>query len=107
MFDLRGRSGDPLFGVGASCVGGRGRETAKSFRFAITWECLTGHLALRTSVERASPSASHLAHGMKQPSLAPLAGIAAKPRERLEARSNTDARWEMVVPKMVRPDRGS
>ena len=107
MFDSRGRSADPLFGVDAPCADGRGREPAKPFHFAITWTSLTGHLALREAVERASAIASHSAHQIKQPSLAALAGIAVKPRARPEARSDTDARWEMVVPKMVRPDRGS
>jgi hypothetical protein len=107
MFDSRGRSADPLFGVDAPCADGRGREPAKPFHFAITWTSLTRHLALREAVERASAIASHSAHEIKQPSFTALAGIAVKPRERPEARSDTDARWEMVVPKMVRPDRGS
>jgi hypothetical protein len=43
---------------------------------------------------------------MKQTSFAAAAGIAVTPFERPKPRSDSDARWEMVVPKMVRPDRG-
>jgi hypothetical protein len=107
MFDSRGRSADPRFGVKAPCSGGRRTEPAKPFHFAITWTSLTRHLALREAVERTSAIASHPAGEMKQPSFATLAGIAVMPLERPETRCDSDARWEMVVPKMVRPVRGS
>ncbi len=107
MFDSRGRSTDPRFGVNAPCSDGRRKEPAKPFHFAITWTSLTGHLALREAVERTPATVSGSAAVMKQPSFAALAGIAAAPIERPETRCDTDARWEMVVPKMVRPDRGS
>lgn len=107
MFDSRGRSADPRFGVNPPCSDGRRTEPAKPFHFAITWTSLTGHLALREAVGWTSATASHPAVEMKQPSLAALAGIAVTPLERPETRSDADARWEMVVPKMVRPDRGS
>jgi hypothetical protein len=107
MFDSRGRSADPRFGVNAPCSDGRRTEPAKPFHFAITWTSLTGHLALREAVERASATASHPAGEMKQPSFAALAEIAVVPLERPETRCDSDARWEMVVPKMVRPDRVS
>jgi len=107
MFDSRGRSADPQFGANAPCSNGRRTEPAKPFHFAITWTSLTDHLALRQAVERTSRTVSHSAAEMKEPSFAALAGIAAKPLERPETRCDSDARWEMVVPKMVRPDRGS
>jgi len=107
MFDSRGRSAEPRFGVDAPCSDGRRKELAKPFHFAITWTSLTGHLALREAVERTPTTASHPAGNMKQPRLAALAGIAVTPLERPETRCDSDARWEMVVPKMVRPDRGS
>jgi len=62
---------------------------------------------LRQAVQRTSATASHSAGEIKQPSFAALAGIAVTPLERPETRCDSDARWEMVVPKMVRPDRGS
>jgi hypothetical protein len=107
MFDSRGRSADPRFGVSAPCSEGGPTEPAKPFHFAITWKSLTGHLTLREAVERTSATASHPAGEMKQASFAARAGIAATPLERPETRCDSDARWEMVVPKMVRPDRGS
>ena len=107
MFDSRGRSADPRFGVDAPCSDGRRTEPAKPFHFAITWTSLTGHLVLREAVERTSAVASHSAAEMKQPSFAAAAGIAVMPLERPKPRSDSDARWEMVVPKMVRPDRAS
>jgi hypothetical protein len=107
MFNSRGQSADPRFGVNAPCFDGRRTEPAKPFHFAITWTSLTGHLALREASERASTTASQPAGETKQPSFAALAGIAVTPLERPEPRRDSDARWEMVVPKMIRPDRGS
>jgi hypothetical protein len=107
MFDSRGRSADPRFGVNAPCSDGRRKEPAKPFHFTITWTSLTGHLALREAVERTSATASQPAAEMKEPSFAVVASIATTPLKRPETRSDSDARWEMVVPKMVRPDRGS
>ena len=107
MFDSRGRSADPRFGVNASRSNGRRTEPAKPFHFAITWTALTSHLTLRDAVERTSATASHPAREMKQQSFAALADIAVTPLERPETRSDSEARWEMVVPKMVRPERGS
>src|SRR5579872_3950279 len=106
MLESRGRSADPRFGVNAPCSDGRRMEPAKPFHFAITWRSLTGHLALREAVERTSAAASRPACEIKQPNFAAPAGIAVMPFERPETRSDSDARWEMVVPKMVRPDRG-
>lgn len=106
MFDSRGRSADPQFGANAPCSNGR-RGEPKPFHFAIRWTSLTGHLALRQAVERTSAKVSHSAGEIKKPSFAALAGIAVTPLERPEARRDSDARWEMVVPKMIRPDRGS
>ena len=106
MLDSRGRSADPRFGANASCSNGRRREPAKPFRFAITWTSLIGHLALRQAVERTA-TVGHSAGEMKKPSFAAFAGIAVTPLERPETRCDSDARWEMVVPKMIRPDRGS
>lgn len=107
MLDSRGRSADPQFGANAPCSNGRRAEPAKPFQFAIQWTSLTGHLALRQAVERTSATVSHSAGEMKQLSFAAPAGIAVTPLERPETRCDSDARWEMVVPKMVRPDRGS
>ena len=107
MFDSRGRSSDPRFGVNVPCSDGCRTEPAKRFRFAITWTSLTGQLALREAVERISATAGQPAREMKQSSLAALAGIAVPPLHRPETRSDSNARWEMVVPKMVRADRGS
>jgi hypothetical protein len=90
MFDLRDRSTDPRFGVNAPCSGGYHTEPAKRFRFAVTWTSLTSHLDLRQAVARTSTTAA----------------IAFPPIERPEPRFESDARWEMVVPKMVRTDRG-
>ena len=106
MFDSRGRSADPRIGVNAPCSSDCRTAPAKPFHFAITWTSLTGHLALREAVERSSATASHSARELKQPSLGVLMAAAAT-IERPETRSDSDARWEMVVPKMVRPDRGS
>ena len=106
MFDSRGRSADPRFGVNAPCSDGRRTEPVKPFHFSITWTSLTGHLALRESAERTSATASQPAVEMKQPRFPALADIAVTPHARPETRSDSDARWEMVVPKMVRPDRG-
>ena|SRR5579859_8012690 len=107
MFDSRGRSADSRFGDNAPCSNGPRTEPAKPFHFAITWKSLTGHLALREAVQRTSTTASNWAGEIKQPSFAALAGVAVTPLERPETRCDSDARWEMVVPKMVRPDRGS
>ncbi len=107
MFDSKGRSADPRFGVNAPCPDSRRTEPAKPFHFAVTWTSLTRHLALREAVEQSSVTASRPAREMKQSSLAAVAGIAVTPFARPEARLDSDARWEMVVPKMVRPDRGS
>ena len=107
MLDSRGRSVDPRFGINAPCSDGRRPEPAKPFHFAITWTSLTGHLALREAAERTAVIASHPAREMKQSSIAAVAGIAVMPLQRPEARKDSDARWEMVVPKMVRPDRAS
>jgi hypothetical protein len=107
MFDSRGRSADPRFGVNAPCSDGPRREPPKPFHFAITWTSLTGRLALREAVERTSATASQPAGERKQLSHAALAGIAVTTLERPETHFDSDARWEMVVPKMVRPDRGS
>ena len=104
MFDSRGRSEDPQFGANAPCSNGRRTEPAKPFHFAITWASVTGPLALRQAVERTTATVSHPIGETKQAS---LAAIAVTPLERPETRSDSDARWEMVVPKMVRPDRGS
>ena len=106
MFDSKGRSAELRFGVDAPCSDSRRTEPAKPFQFAITWTSLTGHLALREAVERTPATASHPAAEMKQPSFAAAAGIAVMPLERPKPRSDSEARWEMVVPKMVRPDRG-
>jgi hypothetical protein len=106
MLDSKGRSAKPRFGVDAPCSDGRRTEPAKPFHFAITWTSLTGHLALREAGERAPAPATHPAREMEQPSVAALAGIAVTPFERPETRSDSEARWEMVVPKMVRPGRG-
>jgi hypothetical protein len=106
MFNSRGRSADPQFGTNAPYSNGRRTEPAKPFHFAITWTSLTGQLALRQAVERTSATVSHSAGELKKPSFAALAGIAVTPFERPETRCDSDARWEMVVPKMVRPDRG-
>jgi len=107
MLDSRGRSADPRFGVNAPCSDGRRTEPAKPFHFAVTWTSLTRHLALSGAVEQSFVTASRPVREMNQPSLAAPAGIAVTPFARPEARSDSDARWEMVVPKMVRPDRGS
>jgi len=107
MFDSRGRLADPRFGLNAPCSNVRCTEPAKPFHFAITWTSLTGHLALREAVERTSATARHPVGDTKQPSFAALAGIAVMPLKRPETRCDSDARWEMVVPKMVRPDRAS
>jgi len=107
MFDSRSRSADLRFGVDAPCSDGRRTEPAKPFHFAITWTSLTGHLALRETVERTRATASHPAREMKQPTFAAAAGIAVTPFESPKPRSDSDARWEMVVPKMVRPYRES
>jgi hypothetical protein len=107
MLDSRGRSADPQFGANAPCSNGRRTEPAKTFQFAIKWTSLTGHLALRQAVERTSATVSHSAGEMKQASFAAPVNIAVTPLERPETRCDSDARWEMVVPKMVRPDRGS
>lgn len=107
MFDSRGRSSDPRFGVNVPCSDGCRTEPAKRFRFAITWTSLTGQLALREAVERISATAGQPAREMKQSSLAAVAGIAVPPLNRPKTRSDSNARWEMVVPKMVRTDRGS
>ena len=107
MFDSRGRSADSRFGVNAPRSGGRRTEPAKPFHFAITWTSLTGHLELREAVERTSATAGHLARETKQSSLGTFAGIAIPPIDRPETRSDSKARWEMVVPKMVRADHGS
>ena len=106
MLDTRHRLAEPRFGVNATWSNGRRKEPAKPFHFAITWTSLTRHLALRKAVERASATTSHPVREMKQSSFAALAGIPVTPLERPGTRSDSDARWEMVVPKMVRPDRG-
>lgn len=106
MLDSTGRSADPRFGVDAPCSDSRRREPAKPFHFAITWTSLTRHLELCEAVERASTTASHSVREM-EPSSAALASIPVTPFERPGTRADSDARWEMVVPKMVRPDRGS
>ena len=107
MFDSRGGLANSRFGTNAACSNGRAPEPAKPFHFAITWTSLTGHLALREAVERTSATASHPVGETKQASFAALAGVAVTPIERPRTQSNSDARWEMVVPKMVRPDRAS
>lgn len=104
MFDSRGRSAAPRFGVNAPCSGAYPTEPAKRFHFAITWTSLTGQLALREAVERTYAAERQPA---KQSSLAAFAGIAVPPLHRPETRPDSNARWEMVVPKMVRADRGS
>ncbi len=90
MFDSRGRSADPRFGVNVPCSGYR-TEPAKHFRFAITWTSLTRHLDLREAVHPTSA----------------IASIAVPPLQRSEPQPDSKARWEMVVPKMVRADRES
>jgi hypothetical protein len=107
MFDSKVRSVGPRFGVNAPCSDGRRTEPAKPFHFAVRWTSLTRHLALREAVEPPSLTASRPACEMKQPSFAAPAVIAVTPFERPEARFDSDTRWEMVVPKMVRPDRAA
>jgi hypothetical protein len=108
MFDSRGRSVDPRFGVNVPRSDGGRTEPAKRFRFAITWTSLTAHLELRDAAELMSAAAGKSPQGVKQSSLAALAGVAAPPRiQRPETQSDSSARWEMVVPKMVRADRVS
>ena len=107
MLDSRVRSADPRFGVNAPCSDASRTEPAKPFHFAITWTSLTSRLSLREAVDRTSATSSHPASEMEQPNFAALAGIAATPIERPQAQRDSDARWEMVVPKMVRPDRAS
>lgn len=106
MFDSRGRSADSRFGVNAPFSDGRRTESAKPFHFDITWRSLTGHLALREAVDRTSTTACQLGRGTKQARLA-FTGIAVPALERSEIGSDSKTRWEMVVPKMVRTDRGS
>src|SRR5947209_5102864 len=106
MFDTRGRSVDPRFGFNVPrSIGGRA-ELAQRFRFATTWASLTAHLELREAAELMSAAARESAQGVKQASLAAIAGVAAPSwSQRPETRSDSNARWEMVVPKMVRADR--
>ncbi len=91
MFNSRDRSTDPRFGVNVPCSSGYRTEPAKRFRFAVAWTSLTSHLDLCEAVERTSA----------------IAAIAVPPIERYAPHSESDARWEMVVPKMVRTGRGS
>jgi hypothetical protein len=106
MVDLTGRSIDPRFGVNAPRSGGRSREPAARFRFAITWTSLTAHLELREAAEWTWAVLGERAEGVKQSSLAALAEVAVPALiQRPETRFDSSARWEMVVPKMVRADR--
>jgi hypothetical protein len=107
MFESKGRSANTRFGVNTPCSDGYRTEPARRFRFAITWTSLTRQLELREAVERASPIAAQPARETKQSSWAAAAGIAVPPLDRRETRSESNGRWEMVVPKMDRADRMS
>ena len=104
MFESKDRAADPRFGVNVPCSGDCPTEPAKRFRFAITWTSLTAQLALRKADERTSATALQ---PVREISLTAPAGMAVTPLSGPETRSDSNARWEMVVPKMVRPDPGS
>jgi hypothetical protein len=107
MFDSRDRTIDPRFGVNVPSSDGHWTEPAKRFRFGITWTSLTDHLELGEAIKQTSSTARQSAPEMKETSLAAVADIAVPPIRKPETRSDSDVRWEMVVPKMVRSDRGS
>jgi hypothetical protein len=110
MRDSMRRSVDPRFGVNVPRSDGRRTEEARSFRFAVTWTSVTAHLELREAAERTSAPAGKTTQAAKhnQASLPALAVITVPPRiQKPETRSESSARWEMVVPKMVRADRVS
>jgi hypothetical protein len=69
-------------------------EPAKRFRFAVTWSSLTAHLE-PCEVDHAAPAAAP-ANSLV------AAGLAALALPHQEEAESSAARWEMVVPKMVR-----
>jgi len=107
MFDANDRSLEPRFGVNAPRSDGSRANAAKRFQFAITWTTVTAHLELREAAELTSAPMGEPQRA-KQLGVAAVAGMAVVPLiPREETRSDSNARWEMVVPKMVRADRVS
>jgi hypothetical protein len=110
MRDSLRRSVDPRFGVNVPRSDGYRTEPAKSFRFAVTWTSVTAHLELREAAEWTSTTAGKTTQAVKhnQSSVASFAAVAVPPLiQKPETWPESSARWEMVVPKMVRADRVS
>ncbi len=106
MCDSTSRSIDPRFGVNVPRSDGRSMEPATRFRFAITWTSLTAHLELREAAEWTWAVREEPVQRAKQSSLPVLTDVAVPPLiQRPDTRFDSRARWEMVVPKMVRADR--
>jgi hypothetical protein len=78
---------------------------AKHFRFAVTWSSLTAHLEpceINDLAEATSPPIQASTY-IQESALSPASRIASPLSQNEDAESAPDARWEMVVPRMVRP----
>lgn len=107
MFDSKGSSVEPRFGVNVPPSDAHRAKPARSFRFGVTWTSLTTGLQLRPAAELTSAAAGTYPKAT-QSSLAVLAAAARQPLNLgAQTRSDSSPRWEMVVPKMVRPERVS
>lgn len=106
MFDSKGSSVEPRFGVNVPPSDAHRAKPAKSFRFGVTWTSLTAGLQLRPAAELTSAAAGEYQKA-NQSSLAALAAAAREPLNQGAQTRPDNARWEMVVPKMVRPERAS
>jgi len=102
MQDSTRRSVAPRFGVNGPRLGSGRAEPSKSFHFVVTWASVTAHLSLIEAADLKTPATVE-SHGA---SLAAVAAVAVVPHmPPPPVRSESKARWEMVVPKMDRVNR--
>jgi hypothetical protein len=83
------------------------KSSSKHFRFAVTWTSLTAHLEPCSVEDRVEVIAEvvEVATYMQPTVILPATFVAPPLAQYEEAQAPVRDRWEMVVPKMERPER--